>query len=236
MKKRTYAQFCSIARALDLVGERWTLLVIRDLLVGPQRYTDLLNNLPGIGPNVLSARLKSLEELGAVERKALPPPAASTVYELTELGRGLEAVVLDLARWGHNFMDTPRPDEHQRLSWYMTGVRALFHPEDARGVHDTYEFDVDDARFNVRVDDGTIDVRQGAAETHDVLIRTDLDTLLAVGLGQLSAGDAVTSGRLSSSGDKRAIRRCLKLLTRGFPAQGQASASELEAVGAGDTG
>src|SRR5256885_12943843 len=103
MAKRSYDQFCPIARALDFVGERWTLLVVRELLFGPKRYTDLLAGLPGINANVLSTRLKDLQAAELVERTTMPPPAASTVYQLTELGRGLEPAVVGLAQWGLNF-------------------------------------------------------------------------------------------------------------------------------------
>src|SRR5919198_6110493 len=100
MTSRTYEQFCGVARALDLVGERWALLVVRDLVLGPKRFTDLRRGLPGMGTNILAARLKELEHAGVVRRRTLPPPAASAVYELTEWGHELEPVVLALGRWG----------------------------------------------------------------------------------------------------------------------------------------
>src|SRR5262245_63048394 len=105
---RSYRQYCAVARGLDVVGERWTLLIVRDLLVGPKRYTDLLDGLPGIGTNLLAARLRELEQGGVVRRTVLPPPAGSTVYELTEVGRALEPVVMALGRWGVRFLDNPR--------------------------------------------------------------------------------------------------------------------------------
>src|SRR5918995_3325809 len=100
MGKRRYDQYCALARTLDVVGERWTLLLVRELLLGPRRYKDLLAGLPGIGTNLLAERLRHLEEFGLVRRRSLPPPAGSRVYELTELGRGLESVVMELGRWG----------------------------------------------------------------------------------------------------------------------------------------
>src|SRR3954447_24985256 len=109
MAKRSYDQYCPAARALDVLGERWTLLVVRDLLVGPRRYTDLLEGLPGIGPNVLADRLRHLQDVGIVRRTTLPRPAASTVYELTELGQALRPVVQELTRWGLNMMGIPKP-------------------------------------------------------------------------------------------------------------------------------
>src|SRR5918996_4677686 len=104
MGKRRYDQYCALARALDVVGERWTLLLVRELLLGPRRYTDLLGGLPGIGTNLLADRLRYLEQVGLVRRRVLPPPAGSTVYELTELGRELEPTVFALGRWGAHFL------------------------------------------------------------------------------------------------------------------------------------
>src|SRR5438132_8507698 len=104
---RSYQQFCPAARALDVVGERWSLLVVRDLLTGPKRYTDLQAGLPGIGPNVLADRLRSLEGAGLIAKRRLPPPAASTVYELTELGSGLRPVLTALFGWGLRLVGAP---------------------------------------------------------------------------------------------------------------------------------
>src|SRR5215208_3203358 len=100
--KRTYGDACGIARALDVVGERWALLVIRELVLGPKRFTDLRNGLPNIGPDVLAQRLRELEHAGVLQRSKLPPPAASHVYQLTERGQALEPVVLELGRWGRH--------------------------------------------------------------------------------------------------------------------------------------
>src|SRR3954447_23862520 len=98
--KRTYGDRCGIARALDAVGERWALLVVRELLLGPKRFTDLRAGLPGASPNVLAQRLRELEAAGVVERQTLPPPAAAQVYALTARGAALEPVILALGRWG----------------------------------------------------------------------------------------------------------------------------------------
>src|SRR5688572_7475316 len=129
MPRRTYAQFCPAARALDVVGERWTILLVRELLLGRKRYTDLLEGLPGIGPNVLAFRLRQLLEAGLVRKVKLPPPAASTVYELTELGEGLRPIVRELTRWGLNFLGPPQPSDHFRLGWVLSALEASFRPE-----------------------------------------------------------------------------------------------------------
>ena len=109
--KRSYGQWCGIARALDIVGERWSLLIVRNLLVGPKRYRDLLDGLPGIGTNLLARRLRDLEGYGVVERAKLPAPASATVYQLTRKGLELEPVVLALGSWGWEYLGEPQPTD-----------------------------------------------------------------------------------------------------------------------------
>src|SRR3712207_5891120 len=124
MSKRSYNQYCAVARSLDIVGERWTLLVVRELLTGPKRFKDLLEGLPGIGTNLLTARLKDLEGYGVVHRVTLPPPAASKVYELTELGRLLEPVIAALGRWGLEFLGAPDQEVDLRPAWAVVALRC----------------------------------------------------------------------------------------------------------------
>src|SRR4051812_18714984 len=104
MKDRSYNQFCALAYALDIIGERWTLLIIRELLAGPRRFKDLIDGLPEISTNLLSERLKNLEQQGVIQRRVLPPPAGSSVYELTTVGLALEKAVLELGKWGSQFL------------------------------------------------------------------------------------------------------------------------------------
>src|SRR5438105_2781937 len=137
MTSRSYDQFCGIARALDLVGERWALLVIRDLILGPKRFTDLRRGLPGIGTNVLAARLQELERNGVIERRALPPPAASTVYELTDHGRELEGPLLAVGRWGALSMGARQPGQTLRSEWFGVALKAFFRPDASRPAPDT---------------------------------------------------------------------------------------------------
>lgn len=125
MKRRTYNQFCMMAYALDMIGERWTLLIVRDLLMGPKRFGDLLAGLPGIGPNLLTKRLKHLIDIDVAERRALPPPAGSTVYALTERGVALEDVVMSLAWWGKTLMSRPRPGEVTHIRWLGLALRHM---------------------------------------------------------------------------------------------------------------
>jgi DNA-binding HxlR family transcriptional regulator len=214
--KRGYHQFCPAARALDLVGERWTLLVARELMFGPKRFTDLQDGLPGIGPNMLAERLRSLQDAGVVRRTKLPAPAGSTVYELTELGEGLEPVLKELFRWGLNFIGEPRPDDRFRLSWTLGAMRASVRPEATLGVSETYEFRVGDEIIHVRVDDGDVEIEQGPAEDPAFVWTGDMDTFLAIGTRQLDPAEALQRDGVSFEGDTEASLRALDLFTSGL--------------------
>jgi len=196
-----------MARALDVVGERWTLLIVRELFTGPKRFKDLLEGLPGIGTNLLAGRLKELEGEGVLRRTTLPPPAGSTVYELTERGRDLEPALMGLARWGADLLDEPRPDEAFRPVWAVQAIKAAIRPEAARWVRETYEFRVGGDVFHVRVDDGVSEPEYGPAFEPDLVVRTDLDTFLSLVSGRLEPTDAIETGRLDAEGDPDALGR-----------------------------
>src|ERR1700754_817696 len=133
MAKR-YDQYCPVAHAMSLVGERWSMLVVRELLKGPRRYTDLAAGLPGIGTNILATRLRELEAAGVVVRRKLPAPAASTGYELTPYGAGLEEGLQAIARWGARSLGPPATTEDFDHEWGLGAFRALLYPERARGL------------------------------------------------------------------------------------------------------
>jgi DNA-binding HxlR family transcriptional regulator len=175
--KRTYGDRCGIARALDLVGERWALLVVRELLLGPKRFTDLRAGLPNIGPDVLSQRLRDLEAVGVVERSTLPPPAGSHVYGLTAWGRELEPVVLGLGRWGSR---APLPAEDAPLGpdAAMLALKTMFAPSD--DLHARYEVRLGENVYDVRVDGDRLEIARGAAERPDATLATDPGTLATV--------------------------------------------------------
>src|SRR3954452_2015455 len=151
--KRTYGDRCGVARALDIVGERWALLVVRDLLLGPKRFTDLRAGLPHVSPDVLSQRLRELEQAGIVSRGKLPPPASAKVYELTERGSALEPIVIELGRWGSQ---EPFPDAEARLSpdSAVIALKTLFDPSVADGIDAPYELRLDEQPFRLRVAGG----------------------------------------------------------------------------------
>jgi DNA-binding HxlR family transcriptional regulator/putative sterol carrier protein len=210
-QKRSYGQFCAVARALDLVGERWTLLLVRELLLGPQRFKDLLDGLPGIGTNLLAARLKDLEQAGILARGVLPPPAGSAVYELTELGAELAPVVFALGRFGARLLGEPRPGEAVRPGWFMVSLPATFHPKAAKGLRATYEVRLDGEPFEVGIADGAATVRQGPAARPDATLDTDLETLIGLLSGAADPRQALASGAIETSGGVAFLRRFISL-------------------------
>jgi DNA-binding HxlR family transcriptional regulator len=175
--RRTYGDRCGIARALDLVGERWALLVVRELLLGPKRFTDLRAGLPNIGPDVLSQRLRDLETNGIVERGTLPPPAASQVYGLSEWGRELEPVVLGLGRWGSR-APSPSADAPLGPDAAMLALKTMFAPSD--GLQARLEVRFGENVYDVKVDGARLDITRGASERPDATIATDPGTLATV--------------------------------------------------------
>ena len=214
MGKRSYDQHCTVARALDIVGERWTLLLVRELLTGPKRFKDLLAGLPGIGTNLLAARLKSLAGHGVVRRTTLPPPAGSDVYELTELGRSLEPVVLALSRWGSRLVEEePRDGDDVRPAWAAMALRSLFEPEAGCSL-ERYEFRIEGETFHLRAEGGAVETRQGAADDPDVVVSGGVRTFMALTAGRLTPEDALESGRIRIEGarDGDAVARCLRML------------------------
>lgn len=205
---RSYAQFCALARALDLIGERWTLLLVRELLLGPRRYTDLLRGLPGIGTNLLARRLRELEAAQLIERMELPPPASGGAYSLTERGRGLKPALLELARWGTDPIEPPSDEDSTRPAWYALAMQANFRPSEA-APEETYEFRIEDEVFHLQVSGSTIDAGQGLAGSPAVTVECDTSTLLRLLTGELSPADANRSSQVSIRGEDSAVRRWL---------------------------
>jgi DNA-binding HxlR family transcriptional regulator len=208
-KKRSYGQHCTVARALDVVGERWTLLLVRELSTGPKRFKDLLGGLPGIGTNLLAGRLKALEGEGIVRRSTLPPPAGSNVYELTEPGRELEPVIVALSRWGARLLDAPGEDDEVRAGWAAVALRSALVAADSG----SYGFRIDGEAFHLRVVDGEggkrVEARQGSAPDPNPVVVGDAETLLAVATGKLSPEEALQSGALLLEGEREGDREAL---------------------------
>ncbi|GAA3467559.1 winged helix-turn-helix transcriptional regulator [Nonomuraea roseola] len=208
MDQRTYNQYCATARTLDLVGERWTLLLIRELLTGPKRFGDLQASLRGLGTGLLAARLKHLEREGLAHKITLPPPARTPAYALTESGEELGPAVLALARWGLKWaMGERRESETFHPGWAVLGLRACFDAEAAAGLRVVYEFRVDDEAFHARIDDGAIETLHGPAQHPDAIITIGEEAFLDLTGHGLTLAEAVESGAASASGDREALRR-----------------------------
>ena len=203
MAKR-YDQYCPVCHALGLVGERWALLVVRELLRGPKRYTDLAEGLPGIGTNILASRLRELEEGGIVRKRKLPPPAASTVYELTEYGAELEEPLYALARWGARTLGPPGKGDDLYPDWGLNAFAALLEPEAARGITETYVLRIGNDVFTVKLLDGLLHVDAGAAEGPDLDAALATETFYALASGDLSPRTALSEGRVELAAGKPA--------------------------------
>ena len=207
---RTYGDRCGIARALDVVGERWALLIVREMLLGPKRFTDLRAGLPKLGPDILSQRLRDLEQAGIVRRGKLPPPAASHVYELTDRGKELEPVILGLGRWGSG---EPFPDGEAELGpdSAVLALKTMFDPRAAAGLDATYELLFGENVYTVRVADGSMSASRGSAVEPDAVIETDPDTLTELLWRGRPLNEAEDAGDVKLAGKRLTILRFLKL-------------------------
>jgi DNA-binding HxlR family transcriptional regulator/putative sterol carrier protein len=205
---RTYGDGCGIAHALDLVGERWALLVVRELLLGPKRFTDLKRGLPNASPNVLSERLRELEGAGVVERDTLPPPAGSRVYALTKWGRELEGIVISLGRWAGRSPSLPS-DAPIGADSVALALKARFDGAAAEGVTSSYALRLGEDRFRVAVSGDTIEVARGDADRPDATIDAEPGGFYSVLAEGRSLSDAMRSGEVTVEGDLAAVKRLL---------------------------
>jgi DNA-binding HxlR family transcriptional regulator len=218
--KRRYEDGCAAAHGLDLVGDRWAMLVVRELLLGPKRFTDLRAGLAGISPNVLTQRLEELEHAAIVQRRKLARPAAAWVYELTEWGLQLEPVITALGRWAAR---SPfKPEAGLNVDSLILSFRTMFDAHAAEGFSASVEMRFGEDRFHARVDGGHMELIRGRAEHPDVTIDTDSNTLAAVVYGGRKFADALRAGDLKVEGDKAAARRFVTL----FPLPERAAALE----------
>jgi DNA-binding HxlR family transcriptional regulator/putative sterol carrier protein len=204
-------QYCSVAHALDLVGERWALLIVRELILGPKRFRELHEGLPGISTNVLSNRLKELETTGVIRRRLLPRPASGTVYQLTEYGHELEDIVVALGRWGAKTIEARTPEQAFKPDWFVVALLGSFRAESAREVHATYELRLDGTVFHLRIDRGRIEHGRGPARNADLVIETDSDSLFAVLMGEMNAADAVVAGNVKIDGSLDELQKMIEL-------------------------
>ena len=216
---RTYGDGCGIAHALDLIGERWALLVVRELLLGPKRFTDLRDGLPNSSPNVLAQRLRELEQAAIVRRRKLPPPAGSWIYELTEWGRELKPIVLTLGAWAVRSPSFPR-DAPVGTDSVILALGTFFDADAAGDLDARYELRLGENTFHVRVADRGIEVDRGAAGNADATLETDPDTLSALIWGDRELADALRAGDIEVDGDRGAVTRFLGLFPQPQPAAG----------------
>jgi len=209
----SYRQFCPLAKALEVVGERWTLLVVRELALSPRRYSEVERGIPGISAAVLAGRLRRLEDVGVIERQELPPPAAGTMYRLTRSGRDLARSMVPLAAWGTRWLDTREPDEAFRPAWPLLYLQATIEPQRIDGVKETYEMHVDDFVVSVTVAAGRLTLEEGvSAAAPDVTLTCGSETFIAIGLGRLDPSEALGTGSLVAVGDPEAVARSAALL------------------------
>lgn len=211
MPKR-YDQYCPVCHALGLVGERWSLLIVRELLRGPKRYTDLVEGMPGVGTNILAARLRELEQGGILRKRKLPPPAASTVYELTEYGAELEEPLYALARWGARSLPPPGPKDEFYPDWGFNAFAALLDEEAARGLTESYVLRVDDDAYTVRLVEGRLEIEPGASEEVDLDAAMDQKTFFGLASRELLPSDALAAGAVKlEAGDPETLERFFRV-------------------------
>jgi DNA-binding HxlR family transcriptional regulator len=203
---RSYNDLCPIARALDVVGERWALLVVRELLLGPQRFSDLRAELPGVSSNLLTDRLRELEARGVVRRRVLPPPAGSSVYELTDRGHRLEAVLDALGDWGA--AESPPADGSLSATAVLLFLRGSLRVNPAP-LSGTFRLQLDNRAWTLVRREGVLEIEPGDVETADAGIHTDPITLNALLLDPEGLDAALATGVAEIEGDVDALRRLL---------------------------
>ncbi|WP_308257663.1 winged helix-turn-helix transcriptional regulator [Pseudonocardia lacus] len=216
---RSYHDPCGVARALDVVGERWALLVVRELLLGPKRFTDLAAGLPGLSQNVLSQRLRDLERAGIVTRARLGPPAGTRAYRLTERGAELEPVLLALARWGSR-VPLPGSDAELGVDALALALRTTFDPDAADGLRLTATLRLGDDALRATVHDGRFALARGEAEDPDAVLSGEPGALRAVVFGGRPPRDA----GLRIDGDRPAALHLLHCFPRPTPVENEVTA------------
>ncbi|WP_107657242.1 winged helix-turn-helix transcriptional regulator [Nocardia suismassiliense] len=225
MGTKRYAQMCAVAAALDLVGERWTLLIIRDLMTGPKRYNQLLEEtLVGIGPNLLAARLQMLTEHGVIQRESVSGDGRGVQYRLTASGEALRPVIIGLASWGLSHISSYEQDGLVRSEWGRLALEAMITVGPPPDVDESYEFRIGDEVFHVLCENRTARVVDGSPDDPTLVVTADPETFIRIGTEQLGILDAMLSGNLTVSGDSTSLSRCLRLLDLELTSTTQAAA------------
>src|SRR5918992_5922450 len=214
MPRHRYQQYCALARTLDVAGDRWTLLIVRELTPGPRRFTDLLDGLPGVSRNLLTERLRALERAGIIARQELPPPAARRVYDLTDDGRDLAVAMAPLIAWGARRIGDRKPGESFRARWPAVAMVGLADRKAAKGVSESYQYLVGESTFHFTVDDGSIELHDGRSQDPAVTLTTDEETWADIVSGKITASSAAATGALTVAGDPEAAKRLRKIFSR----------------------
>ena len=214
MPEHSYQQYCGLARALDVAGDRWTLLIVRELLLGPRRFTDLLDGLPGVSRNLLTERLRDLESDGVIVRQELPPPAARQVYELTDDGRDLADALVPLVAWGARRLGARERSETFRPQWAALAMLTFANRDAAKGVNETYQYVVGRWAFHFKIEDGSIQLRDGQAQDPALTVTTDEDTWADIASGEITGSAAAARRRLKIVGDRKAAARLKEIFAR----------------------
>jgi DNA-binding HxlR family transcriptional regulator len=215
--RRRYDEGCAVSHALDLIGERWALLIVRELLLGPKRFTDLRAGMPGASPDVLAQRLRELKDAGVVRQTALPPPAGSKVYELTHWGMELEPLVTHLGRWGSRSPSLD-PNAERSIDSLVLSLRALFDPRAAKGFAATIGIRMGQNEFSAEVADGQLHLSRGKADRPTATLDTEPQTLAALLYAGHTLKDALRTGELAVTGETAAVTRFLRLFPFPEPA------------------
>lgn len=210
--KRDYGQFCGLAGGLNVIGERWTLLIVRELLISPARFNEIMDNLPGMGPNLLAERLRSLTEHGVIEQLPVPGDGRGKLYQLSPLGEQLRAPLLDLAKWGMQFLAENDRNGEVRAEWGFLAVQAMVIEDRIPPVDESYEFRVGDAVFTVEVVDGTVKFLRGAAADSVLTITSDPEMFVRIGARMATPFEALATGDIKIEGPAEAIQRCTRML------------------------
>lgn len=212
MKKRNYKQNCALAQSLDLIGERWTLLILRELFLGPKRFKDILEALSGIGTNLLAARLKALVESGVIRKERLPAPAASIVYQLTDKGRALESPMMDLMRWGIEYGFVYKANETSRVEWALLAMKAAFDVKASEGFNLCSTFNVDGFLFSIQISDSRLKIESGALKDAPSKVTTNEKTFVALAFGKKSLKEVLAKGKVKIKGSGLTVLRLMGLL------------------------
>lgn len=206
-----YGQFCGLARALDLLGGRWALLVVRDLMLGPKRFGELQEGLPGIPTNVLTARLRELEEGGVVERRAQARPGSGVVYALTDYGRELEEPMRSLGFWGAKTMGAPHAGDYFSVESFALALRGSFRPKEARGHRRVYELRLGGKTIQLAVSSGKLTVPVVPPAEPDAVFSADPGVIVSLLYGDIDVDAAIDSGQLTVDGDRAEAHRMFRM-------------------------